>query len=141
VLDPESQPTDAGSTPRQLREFALAWLVFFSALGARHWIRHHDVRTLAAYTVVAVSVGVTGLAAPRVVKPLFSVAMAISLPIGWVMTRLALGLLFFGLFAPVAWIFRRVRRDRLVVRRIDTSTYWTAAPPPTDARSSFRQSL
>jgi len=67
--------------------------------------------------------------------------MAVALPIGWIMTRLVLGLLFFGLFTPVGWLFRRLRRDPLRLRKPQTTSYWSPASPPADGQSYFRQSL
>ena len=46
--------------------------------------------------VVGLLVGLPGLVRPTLMKPLFTLAMALSFPIGWVATRLLLGSFFFS---------------------------------------------
>jgi hypothetical protein len=141
LLDAESHERSSAGSDRQVREFSAAWLVFFLILGVLHWFRHHNSSALAVYVAVALVVGVAGLLQPRIVKPVFTLAMAVSLPIGWVMTRVVLALLFYVLFAPVAWLFRLLGRDSLRLKKSSATTYWSPAPPPTDGHSSFRQSI
>jgi hypothetical protein len=141
MLDAEWDEHATGENLRQLREFSVAWLVFFCALGAWQWIGHRNVIALIAFCALGFTVGFVGLLRPRIVRPLFSLAMAVALPIGWIMTRLVLEVLLFGLFTPVGWLFRRLRRDPLRLRKPQIASYWSAAPPPTDAQSYFRQSL
>jgi hypothetical protein len=141
MLDAEWEGHATEEKLGQLREFSLAWMLFFCALGAWQWIGHNDLTTLAVFCAVGLAVGFVGLARPRTVRPLFSLAMAVTLPIRWIMTRLVLGLLFFGLFTPVGWLFRRLRRDPLRLKKPQIASYWSPAPPPTDAQSYFRQSL
>jgi hypothetical protein len=141
MLDAQRDEHGTKLTPRQLREFSLAWFVFFCALAAWQWFGYHRLTALLALCAVACSVGFVGLARPATVTPLFAVAMALALPIGWVITRVILGFLFFGLFTPVGWLFRRLRRDPLRLRKPQLSSYWSPAPSRTDTESYFRQSL
>lgn len=141
MLDTEWNGRTTGANLRQLREFSLAWLVFFCGLGVWQWIWHHNLSALAVLGTVGFAVGFVGLLRPRTVRPLFSLAMAVTLPIGWIMTELVLGLLYFGLFTPVGWLFRRLRQDPLRLRKPQIASYWSPAPPPADAESYFRQSL
>ena len=141
MLDAEPDEDIPAVNKRQLREFSLAWLVFFCALGIWQWFGDGDVTALLTFCAIGCSVGLAGLLRPLTIKPLFLFAMAIALPIGWVMNRLVLGLLFFGLFTPVGWFFRRLRRDPLRLRKPDIGSYWSPAPPPADTHSYFRQSL
>lgn len=140
MLDSESQRTTLGATRRQIREFSIAWLIFFTALGARHWFLHRDVDGLVVYAAIALSVGLGGIVKPSLVNPLFTLAMTVSAPLGLLMTRSVLGLLFYGMFTPVGWFFRRIGRDPLRISKPKVTSYWTDAPAPTNARSSFRQS-
>ncbi len=72
---------------------------------------------------------VLGFARPTAVRWLYAGMMAASFPFGWVMSHLLLAIVYFGLFTPLAWIFRLGGRDRLGLR-VDTqaSTYWKRRP-------------
>ena len=78
MLDAEWDGHATGANVRQLREFTLAWLVFFCALGAWQWIGHSDLSALAVLCAVGFSVGFVGLSRPRTVRPLFFLAMAVA---------------------------------------------------------------
>ncbi|MBN1879999.1 hypothetical protein JW823_07805 [bacterium] len=70
----------------------------------------------------------SGLAAaiiPEALRPVNTVFLIISLIIGWIMTRLVLIILFFGLFFPVGVILRLMGKDsmRLKLDRQNES-YW-----------------
>ncbi len=61
-------------------------------------------------------------------------------PIGWLVTHLVLGLIFYGLITPMAVIMRLFRRDRLQ-RKLDASeeSYWQGHDPGGDTARYFRQ--
>jgi hypothetical protein len=56
--------------------------------------------------IVAVLVGVTGLIAPAMVRPVYTGWMIVAFPIGWTVSKVALGLMFFLVFMPVGLVFR-----------------------------------
>ncbi len=65
----------------------------------------------------------------------------VTYPIGWLVSRLLLGVLFYGMFTPLGLLFRLLGRDALARRaRPDASSYWITKEGPNDARSYFRQS-
>ena len=102
MLDPETSDHSPTVSSRQLREFSGIWLVFFCGVAATQWSANSKLAVI--LVVMGLVVGITGLIRPAVVKLLFSVAMAIAFPIGWVITRLLLGFLFFCIFTPVGWL-------------------------------------
>jgi hypothetical protein len=64
--------------------------------------------------------------------------MALTMPIGLVVSRLLLGVLFFGLFTPVGQL---LGRDALARRYIpEQGSYWEPKPGAADIRSYLRQS-
>ena len=55
-------------------------------------------------------------------------------------SRLVLGFLFYGLFTPLAFVFRVLGRDALgLKRRADAPTYWQAKPVVTDMNRYLQQ--
>ncbi len=123
-----------------LRQFAALWIIFFAAMAAwQAWA--HDRWTLAAVLgILAVTVGPLGLARPEWLRPVFVVWMVLAFPIGWLVSRVVLAVVFFGLFTPLALVFRLTGRDVLGLRRSkDATTYWQTKPMPTNPRSYFQQ--
>ena len=123
-----------------LRQFAGLWIVFFGAIAAWQEFHHHRRALAILLVVLAVTVGPLGIAWPRAIKPVFVGWMALVYPIGWIVSRIVLGLLFYGLFTPVALVFRIVGRDELSLRpQPQTTTYWHSKPHATDKRQYLRQ--
>jgi hypothetical protein len=141
MLDAEPERSNPTASPRMLRQFAGAWLIVFLALAGKRWFVGHQTTSALVYLILALGVGGLGLIRPMRVRPLFALAMALSLPIGLLMSRIVIFLLFFVVFTPVGWLFRLFRRDSLRLRRRgDVATYWKDFPASDDVRAYFRQS-
>ena len=101
----------AAQTDRaQLRNFGLIVGGIFGAIGL--WpaiIRGGNVRLwmvgLAAVLILP------ALVAPRALTPAHRVWMALGAALGWVNTRIVLGLIFFGLITPMGLVLRLAGRD------------------------------
>src|SRR5688500_13325137 len=89
-----------------LRQFAAMWIVFFGGLAVyQQAVRHHELAA-AILAVMAVTVGPVGLLWPRAVRHVFVTWSVVAFPIGWVVSWLALGIMFYGVFTPIACVFR-----------------------------------
>jgi hypothetical protein len=126
---------------RKLRQFAALWLIFFGGLGAWHGlVRGHELIGF-ALALLGVTLGALGLVRPAAIRPIFVGWMIVAFPIGWAVSRISLGLLFFGIFTPLALLFRCNGRDRLHSRRSHRGeTCWTNKPIPAHVRRYFEQS-
>jgi hypothetical protein len=125
---------------RMLRQFAAIAIVFFGAIAARQEFHHHRHGLATVFTVLAVTIGPLGLAWPRVIKPVFIGWMALAYPIGWTVSRIVLGGIFYGLFTPVAWVFRLIGRDELALKSQPTAaTYWRPKPSAVEQSHYLRQ--
>ena len=82
-----------------LRWFAAIWLVWFTALGCAAWLRGNETAAL-ALTAVALLVGPLGLVRPAAVRPVFVGALVLTFPVGWVVSRVLLGAVFYCVFTP-----------------------------------------
>jgi hypothetical protein len=126
---------DRSPSLRKLRQFSAIWLVFFAIVAAmRYWRGHPAV----AFAVVAAA-GVAGLLLPRAMKPLFVVLTIVTFPIGWVVSRLLLGVAFYAIFTPLAVLFRILRRDVLRLKPSESATFWTPKKQPADKSRYLRQ--
>jgi len=130
----------ARPSEKLLRQFAGLFLIVFLALaGWRVWQGHADTWAL-VLAVLAVVVGLVGLARPSAVRFIYTGWMIVAFPIGWTVSRVALALMFYGVITPVGLVFRAVGRDELQLRRGDTNaTYWRQKTGPDSVRQYFRQ--
>jgi hypothetical protein len=120
-----------------LRQFAGAWLVFFTALALKAGVlRSTKVGWLLAGLAL---IGGMGLVAPRSVRALFVVASAVAFPIGWLVSQLVLALMFFGVLTPLALWFRLRRRDPLQLRKRSAPTFWIDRGPPLPPERYLKQ--
>jgi hypothetical protein len=93
------------------------------------------------FGTLALLLVVVGLIWPTLLRPVFISAMVVTFPLGWLVSHLLLLALFFGLFTPLALVFRIFGRDALALRmRPEYKTYWTDKPAALGVRSYFRQS-
>lgn len=110
------------------------WLVFGFGLG--------EARTTVAGAFAGLGVlsALFSLIAPKANKPIFLGLTLLSYPIGFVLSYVIMGFLFFGLITPLGLLFRLIGKDPLN-RRYDPAakTYWTDPRPRRDKASYFRQ--
>jgi hypothetical protein len=136
------QWTDVVRRPsdRHLRQFAALFLIVFLAMAGWRWFGGRADGWTTLFAALAVVVGLTGLIAPPAVRPIYTGWMVVAFPIGWTVSRLALGAVFFLIVTPMAVLFRAAGRDALRLRRRHAPTYWLPKRQPTGAREYFRQS-
>jgi hypothetical protein len=110
------------------------WLIFALGLG--------DARPLVAGALLALAVlcGLFSAVWPKGNLPVYVGLTLIGFPIGFVLSYVILGTVFFLLIAPVALVFRVVGRDPMN-RAFPGSapSYWMDARPTRPASSYFRQ--
>src|SRR2546428_6198242 len=99
---------------RMLRQFAGIWVVFFAGLSVFEQLVHHRPTAAAVCAALAITVGPLGVVRPGAVRHIYVMWSVLAFPIGWVVSWLAVGLLFYGIFTPIAVVFRLVGRDALV---------------------------
>lgn len=138
MIHEESKPWS--TSRRNLRQFAAACLVFLLAAGAHQWLVRGHQKAGVILATVALVVGVLGLIKPAAIRWLYVAAMALTFPIGWVISRLMVLLMFYGIITPVALFFKLRGRDLLCRKPSpDRASFWTPKPTPREVRSYFRQ--
>jgi hypothetical protein len=111
------------------RSFGFTFAVVFALLGG--WLLWkaspwgiYALGASAAFAVLAVVV-------PKILHPLNVVWMRFAALLNMVVTPIVMGVIYFGIFTPVALVFRIKGRDAL--RRSferDGATYWIDRTPP-----------
>ena len=127
-------------TTKTLRQFAGLWLVFFGGLGLWEALGRGHTTLGAGLGGLGVAGGVLGLAQPGLLRPIYVAWMVLAFPIGWTVSLLILAVMYYGLFTPIALVFKLIGRDPLErTRRPGLETYWTPKATPTDPRRYFKQ--
>jgi hypothetical protein len=126
-------------TSRTLRQFAGLWITFFGGLALWQGFGHDRITLALVLTGLAVTIGPLGLMKPRLIRPIFVVWMILAFPVGWMLSHVLLGCLFYGILTPIGFFFRLIGRDVLVRRfRPEAASYWTPKPAAGDVRGYFR---
>jgi hypothetical protein len=123
----------------QLRQFAIVCLFGFPALGFVIWRFSGMLWPLPLLATIGVVVCLLGLVWPRGVYPVYLALLAVSLPVGWVVSGILLRLIFFGVITSVGLFFRLFKRDALALHRSSAVSYWRDLDPQPDATDYFRQ--
>lgn len=133
---------------RTLRQFGFIALVGFGLLATlayNEWLvfaRVGEWRQQVA-TFFASLAGVCllfSLLYPRANLPIYLGLTILAYPIGFVLSYVIMGALFFGLIAPVALFFKLTGRDPMHRRYDpDATSYWTDARPAREKATYFRQ--
>jgi len=115
---------------KTLAEFSEFGMFFLGMVAAPlTYFRGHA--TFAAILWGAAVLGrLIGVLCPDWLRPVFVGATLATWPIGWVVSHLALRLLYYGVITPIALIFRLAGRDALT-RRLDraANSYWEPYNP------------
>src|SRR6476646_482957 len=89
-----------------LRQFSGLFLLFFLALaGRRAWHGHTDGWTV-GLAALALGVGLLGLVRPAAVRFIYTGWMIVAFPIGWTISRRAVGMVLCVIIEPVESVFR-----------------------------------
>ncbi len=127
-------------TARALRQFAGAWLIFFLAVAIHCYVGRGQHQAGIAIGVMAVVLGGLGLVRPAALRWLYVGATALTFPIGWVISQIMLGIMFYGVITPLALWFRIRGRDLLARKPAPSrASFWTPKDTPADMRAYFRQ--
>lgn len=131
----QTRPSD-----KTLRQFAVLWIAFFGGIAVYQGYVRERTTVASALGALGVIVGLAGLVAPRVIRPVYVGWMVAAFPIGWVVSHLILGVIYYGLFTPLSAIFRVKGRDTLRRRpHRDVTSYYLPKKTPGDPASYLRQ--
>jgi len=142
MIDPQvPQEVPATLPESQLRQFAGLLVAIFGALFAWSLYRHHGEPTAVSVVglVVASVMGLPGLVYPASIRPVFLTAMAVTRPIGHLVSTALMGLIYFGLLTPLALLFRLTGRNPLDCRPTAHATYWEPKGQPKSVQRYLRQ--
>jgi hypothetical protein len=126
--------------PAARKWFGVVLLAFFAIVGGLASWRLGSATAGYAPWVIGAVLALLYYAIRPLQVPLYKGWMHLVTPIGWVVSHLILGLIYYGILSPIAVCMRLFGRDKLERRFVADETYWTEHPPETDPGRYFRQS-
>ena len=126
---------------KQLRQFAGIWFPAF--LGLVGWLvgtktGHWGIVQLGWAAGALLSAA--GVVHPPLIRPVFVGLILLTYPIGWVVSHLLLGAIFFLLFLPIGLMLRITGHDPLQLKAPSGNSLWKTPVGKTDPASYLRQS-
>lgn len=111
------------SSRKELREFGITiGIVFLVLAGFGFW---RGRATAVYFLIIGVSSIGLGLIVPAVLKPLQKVWMGFAVVMGFVMSRVILTVLFFGVLTPIGFLMKLLGKDLLDERIVKAQpSYW-----------------
>ncbi len=128
-------------SPKELQGFRLVALGVLPAVAViLHTFKHVTWPWSACVAGAGVFIWASGLISLTLTRWIFVGLMAVTCPIGFVVSHVIMAVFFFGLLAPVGLIFRLMGRD-VLNRKYDPSapTYWRPHKPVHDQERYFQQ--
>lgn len=128
-------------SPRELRQFAGIWFpVFWLAVAGLLYLGAEGPRLAAAAATFGLMIGAIGLSRPSFIHPIYLAWMYAAYPIGFVVSHLLLGTIFYAVVTLIGLLMKVVGYDPLQRRlRSGEPSYWTRCARVTDKTQYFRQ--
>ena len=122
----------------ELRRFGLTVGGVFLALGVLSRWRGHDTAPLVLWSIGVLLV-VPAVVAPRVLGPVQRVWMRAAVVMGEVNSRIILTVMFYGVFAPLGFVMRRLRDPLDRSWRDGRESTWIRRPPQPADRARYER--
>jgi hypothetical protein len=110
-------------------------------VGALFYWRSHAPGVARAVWIGGAALAAIYFAVPPLRRPIFLGWTYLTFPIGFVLSHVILGIVYYGVFTPAGLILRLVGHDPMQ-RKMDRSakSYWAAHDPHKSLERYFRQS-
>ena len=124
---------------RELRQFALLWIVFFGLIGAYlAWGAESMTPTLVLWAIAAI--GAVGLFLPSLMDPIYTLWMMLAFPIGWLISHVLLLSIFYLVLTPIGLVMRLFGYDPMKLQFDRAAkSYWVPHDPEADPARYFKQ--
>ncbi|HZR79570.1 MAG TPA: SxtJ family membrane protein [Candidatus Binatia bacterium] len=124
----------------ELRWFGALLLAFLGAIGALVRWRTGTLAVPVALWAAAAVLAVAYYAVPAIRRTVFRAWMAVTYPLGWLVSHVLLAIFYFAVLTPIGWVMRLAGRDPMQ-RRLerDRPSYWLERAPTQGAERYWRQ--
>lgn len=125
-------------TARERIVFSIAWLVLCGVLAVSQWSSDRSI-VAAVLVALGVALPLAGLVHGRLVDRVYQTLAWITSPLGWLVSHLVLGAIFFGVITPIG-LFRRLLGHDPMRRKFESEreSYWEPIEPKGDRKSYLK---
>ena len=123
-----------------LGQFAEFGMFFLGLVAAPLMVYRENMTAAVVFWAAAIALRALSLIKPSWVKPVFIALSVVTWPIGWVISHVALAIVYYGVFTPLALVFKLIGRDAMTRKfNPDAETYWESYNPDTGPARYLRQ--
>lgn len=112
-------------TKRDLRMFGLVLIIGFGLIGALLYYKGKANIAIGLWSIAG-AIALLAFVWPSGARPFYVAWMTLGLIMGFVMSRVVMTLIFYGVITPVALFFRVSGRDSLKLKKTQAGSYWEA---------------
>jgi len=132
-------PVNLNPDRKMLQQFGWLCLVIFGSIAVTGFVKSGLNPISIGLTAAAVIGGTCSWLRPELLKWVFVTWIILAFPIGWIMTKILLAVMYFGVFTPIGVILRVAGKDSLRLKRPPPGGFWQDRPVLVDLRRYFRQ--
>ena len=115
------------------------FFTFVFAVTAAYIYFTENITWAYAFITISLSFLIITLVKSDVLLPLNKLWMRLGLLLGMIVSPIVLGIIFFGLFTPIAILMRLSGRDELKIKFNKKSSYWITRSEPINSNSFKNQ--
>ena len=115
------------------------FFTFVFLIAAGYFYINSSMNTVYLLAVAASILFLVTLVKADLLLPLNKLWMRFGLLLGMIVSPIVLGVIFFGLFTPIAFLMRLSRRDELRLKFKEKNTHWISRDEPIQADSFKNQ--
>ena len=104
------------------RSFGIVFFVVFLLIALYPLIHNEEIRIWSL--IISLIFLILGLINSRILKPLNKLWMYFGFLLGVIISPIVLGVIYFGLFTPIAVLMRMAGRDELKLKSKPRKSYW-----------------
>jgi hypothetical protein len=121
---------------QEVRRFVFTWGLAAALAGGLLFWRHHPLGARIAWTA-SLLVGLSGALLPPLARLIYRVWMGFASGVNFLVTKLLLAFIFWGVLTPMALLFKLIGRDALLLRKSGAprASYWREHDKMTDPAS------
>lgn len=119
------------------RRFGLTFCAVFLALDACAAIKGQVATAYVSLFAIGVAFGGIALTVPRILASPNLLWFYFGELLGRIVSPLVLGIIYFGVLVPIAFVARLLGRDELHLKRRPVASYWISRSPPGPTGQSF----
>ena len=120
------------------RRFGLTLAALLFVLCTWKLIEGRSAIAYGAWLIISAFLCILALAVPRSLAPLNKAWFHLGQLLGKIVSPIVLGIIFFVLLTPIAFVTRLFGRDELRLNRGSRSSYWIERNQPTHLSNSFK---